>query len=92
VAYFVDRVIIEPFERLFERLADYLPNILTSVLIFVTGVLLGLIVKHIALRFLKALKIDKVTERSGAIGVMRKGGVREPLSALLATGMGATKA
>lgn len=81
---FIDRIIIEPFERLLERLLQFLPDIFIAVLIFATGILLGLVLKSVSLRVFRAIRIDKISERSGAIEIMQKGGIKEPVSQILA--------
>jgi len=85
---FLQRVIIEPFERFTERLVYFLPDILTSILIFIAGIILGLILKTIFLRFFRAIKIDKFSEKSGVVEMIQKGGVKEPLSIILAKFIG----
>lgn len=79
----LQRVIIEPFDRFIERLLQFLPDILTSILIFISGIVLGLILKFVFLRFFRAIKLDKFSERSGVLEMIKKGGVKEPLSLIL---------
>jgi hypothetical protein len=85
---FLERVIIQPFDRFVERLLAFLPDIMTSILIFVAGIVLGIILKAVFLRFFQAIKIDKFSERSGAVEMMKKGGVKEPVSVILARLLG----
>jgi len=80
---FLQRVIIEPLDRFIERLLQFLPDILTSILIFISGIVLGLILKSIFLRVFRAIKLDKFSERSGVVEMIKKGGVKEPLSLIL---------
>jgi hypothetical protein len=81
---FIERVIIQPFDRFLERLLEFLPDIMTAILIFVAGIVLGLILKTVFLRIFQAVRIDKFSERSGAVEMMKKGGVTESLSVILA--------
>lgn len=80
---FLERVVIEPFDRFLERLLEFLPDILTSILILIAGLILGFILKSIFLRFFHAIKLDKFSERSGVVEMMQKGGVKEPVSVIL---------
>lgn len=80
----LDRVIMEPFDRFIERLLTFLPDIMTAILVLAAGIVLGFILKSLFLRFFHAIKIDKLSERSGAVEMMKKGGVKEPVSAILA--------
>lgn len=81
---FLDRVVMEPFDRFIERLLTFLPDIMTAILVLAAGIVLGFILKSLLLRFFHAIKIDKLSERSGAVEMMKKGGVKEPVSAILA--------
>lgn len=77
---FLQKVIIEPFDRFIERLIQFLPDILTSIIIFISGIILGLILKSVFLRFFRVIKVDKLSERSGVVEMIKKGGLKEPLS------------
>jgi len=85
---FLERVVIEPFERLLDRLLQFLPDVFIAILVFVAGILLGLVLKSLSLRIFRAIRLDKLSERSGAIEMMRKGGVKEPVSQILARMVG----
>jgi hypothetical protein len=62
---FFQRVVIEPFDRLLERLLQFLPNMLIFTLIFITGVILAVILKAVFWRIFRAVKLDKLSEKSG---------------------------
>jgi hypothetical protein len=79
----LEKIIIEPFDRFIERLQEFLPNLLSFILILFTGIVLGLIFKTIFLRFFRAIKLDKFSERSGMVETLKKGGVKEPVSLVL---------
>ncbi|MEW6053962.1 MAG: hypothetical protein AB1552_09270 [Nitrospirota bacterium] len=80
---FLDRVIVEPFDRFLERVVEFLPDVLTSVLVLVAGLVLSVILKSVFLRLFRAIKLDKFSEKSGMVEMMQKGGVREPVSVIL---------
>jgi len=42
---FLQRVIIEPFERFFEKALQFLPDFFSAILIFAFGIVLGLILR-----------------------------------------------
>jgi len=77
---FLQKVIIEPLDRFFERVLYFLPDLLSSILIFISGIVLGLILKNVFLRFFHAIKMDKFSERYGIVEMLKKGGIREPAS------------
>jgi hypothetical protein len=85
---FLERVVIEPFERLLDRLLQFLPDIFIAILVFAAGIVLSLILKSLSLRIFRAIRLDKLSERSGAVEMMRKGGVKEPVSQILARTVG----
>ncbi len=80
---FLQRIIVEPLDRFLEKLLQFLPNILTSLLIFVAGIILAMIVKAVALRFFRAIKLDRFSERAGMLDLLKKGGLQEPVSLIL---------
>ncbi|MFZ5905965.1 MAG: mechanosensitive ion channel family protein [Nitrospirota bacterium] len=80
---FFDTILFEPFERFLERLVQFLPDILTGALIFLAGIVLGLILKSLLLRFFNAVNLDRFSERFGMVEMLKKGGVKEPFSLIL---------
>jgi hypothetical protein len=81
---FLERVVLEPFDRLRERVLEFLPNILTSILILFAGVLLGIILKKLFLKIFRAIKLDKFSERSGIVEMLQKGGIKDSVSMIVA--------
>jgi len=81
---FLERVIIEPFDTFLERFQQFLPNLLSFILVLFVGLVLGLVLKTIFLRFFRAIKLDKFSERSGMVEMLKKGGVEESISLILA--------
>lgn len=77
------KIAIEPIERFFERVLQFLPNFITALLIFIVGIIFGMVLKVLFLRFFKAIGLDKLSERSGVIELLRKGGIRDSASVLL---------
>lgn len=85
---FLQRVIIEPFERFFEKVLQFLPDFLSAILIFTLGIVLGFILRAVFLRLFRTIKLDKFSERSGVIELVRKGGIKDSVSVLLAKVIG----
>jgi hypothetical protein len=85
---FLHKVTIEPFERFLEKVVQFLPNFLTSVLILVVGIISGIVLKSLCLRLFRAANIDGLSEISGVVGLVKKSGIKEPLSVLLSRAVG----
>jgi hypothetical protein len=79
---FLQTVVIEPFNRFLEKVLTFLPDLLSSIFIFISGILLGLILKTIFLRVFRAIRIDRFSERSGFAEMLKRGGIKEPISLL----------
>src|SRR3989338_11529709 len=77
------KLVIGPFERFIERVLHFLPNFITAILVLVVGIIFGIIFNSLLLRFFKAIGLDKLSERSGVIELLRKGGIRDSVSILL---------
>jgi hypothetical protein len=80
---FLQRIIIEPLDKFLQRLLQFLPEIFISILIFISGIVLGLILKFIFFRFFRAIKLDKFSERFGIVEMIKKAGVKEPPSLII---------
>lgn len=79
----LDKVIVIPTERFLNRLIQFLPDILTSLFIFSVGIVFGLILKRISLRFFNTVKMDRFSERYGFLEMLKKGGIKEPVSVIM---------
>jgi hypothetical protein len=79
----LERVFIEPFERFYEQVLQFLPSLLTSLLLLIVGIFLGWLLKVLFGKVLRTLKLDKFADTLGMMEVLRKGGIKEPLSVLL---------
>ncbi|OGW25560.1 MAG: hypothetical protein A2X59_01075 [Nitrospirae bacterium GWC2_42_7] len=83
-----ERLIAEPFERFFERTVEFLPLFFSALLIFVLGLVVGLLLKWIFARFFRAVGIDRLSERSGTVELLKKGGMQDSVSGILAKMIG----
>ena len=77
------KLVIGPFERFIERVLHFLPNFITAILVLIVGIVFGMVLKVLFLRFFKAIGLDRLSERSGVIELLRKGGIRDSVSVLL---------
>lgn len=78
-----ERVIIEPFNGLYEQVLQFLPNLLASMLLFIVGILVGWLLRAVSARVFRTLKLDRFAESLGLKEVLKKGGIKDPLSELL---------
>ena len=75
-----ERVIIEPFERLYEQILQFLPNFLAALLLFIVGLAIGWLLRAVSARIFRTLKLDRFAENLGLKEVLQKGGIKDPLS------------
>lgn len=80
----LDRLINEPFQQFIERLLAFLPQLFTAAIILLLGFVAGWLTKSLLKRILMLLKVDGYAERGGVSGLLIKGGLKEPLSLLMA--------
>jgi hypothetical protein len=80
----IDRLFIEPFKEFFDKVVRYLPNFFTAVLILIVGCAVGLLVKWVLHRVLKGIGFDVLSGKIGVAELLRKAGINESLSLLLA--------
>jgi len=77
-------IIIEPFKQFYENILQFLPNFLTFLLIIIIGIILGRVLYTVSLRIFRAIGLEKFSERSGVVDLIRKGGIKDSVSVLLA--------
>jgi hypothetical protein len=77
-------IIIESFEQFYENVLQFLPNFLAFLLILIIGIILGRILNALFLRIFRAVGLDKLSEKSGVMDLIRKGGIKDSVSVLLA--------
>jgi len=80
----LQKVIIEPFNSFFKSILQFLPNFFAFLLILVIGILLGRVFHALFLRIFRAVGLDKLSEKSGVMDLIRKGGIKDSVSVLLA--------
>ncbi|MEJ2182331.1 MAG: hypothetical protein P8Y66_02280 [Nitrospirota bacterium] len=80
----IKRLLVEPFEKFYENVIQYLPNVLGFLLVLIAGFILARVLKILANYLFKLFHVDSVSKRWGITEVLHRGGIREPVSALLA--------
>ena len=83
-----ERVILEPMGTLSETLLRFVPNLLAALLVAVAGLVAGRLMRALTRRLARALGVDRHAEGIGLQEVLRRGGVGQPVSTLLATIVG----
>ncbi|MBI5025337.1 MAG: hypothetical protein HZC12_01130 [Nitrospirae bacterium] len=78
------RIVIEPSNRFFDKVLEFLPHLLMAILILITGIILAMILKGLFSRFFRVINLDRFSERAGLMEMLRKGGIKESASNLLA--------
>lgn len=80
----IEMVIIEPIKDFSNNVLDFLPNLLAALMVLLIGIAIAVLLKKSFIRLFKALDLDKVSEKVGILDVLKKGGIKDSLSALLA--------
>lgn len=78
------QLIAEPLRNFYLKLVDFFPNLITALLIFIVGLIIGWIIKHLLKGFFKIVKLEKFFESSGISKIILRSGMRDNLSSLLA--------
>lgn len=79
----LQRLIIEPFDKFYDKIIQFLPNFFIAVILLIVGFVAGFVLKMLFLKLFRAFNVDKFSERSGVVEMMKKSGIREPVSDLL---------
>src|SRR4030043_113589 len=67
--------IYDSFDKVLGKVVTFLPNLLAMITILIIGFLIAWAIKILLLRFLKAIKFDRVSERWGLTHMLSKGGM-----------------
>lgn len=81
--WFLNRVVVEPFQRLLDRILGFLPDMLGAFVIFVVGILLAWALKTVCVRLFRTINIDKCFDNAYTADLLLKGGIRDKPSVLL---------
>jgi len=80
------RLVIENLQKVYGLGVEYFPKILTSVLILLVGWISALLVKKVAVKVLRALGSDVISEKTGLERYLEKGLIRRKPSHLIGAG------
>ena len=84
----LQKIIFDPFQKSMENILIFMPNMLTSIFLFVAGIIIAVLIKIILARLFKAIGLDRFSSHFGFPDLLRKGGITESLSTLLAKFIG----
>ncbi|HXV67590.1 MAG TPA: hypothetical protein VD738_01600 [Nitrospira sp.] len=71
---------VEAFRDMMKRIALLLPKLLALISFVLLGLVVGLAIKAILTRVLKAVRIDTLSERWGLQAALSRAGIKQPLS------------
>lgn len=81
---FIQRILVEPFEKFYERFLTFMPNLLTAIALLIFGIVLGSLLRLALLKVFRAIHLDKAAERLGIFEMLLKDGIKGSLSAFVA--------
>ncbi|MFO0698223.1 MAG: hypothetical protein U0236_03255 [Nitrospira sp.] len=75
---------MEAFRDMMKRMALFIPKLMALASFILLGVLVGLMIKVILHRLLRAARVDVLSERWGLQAALGKAGLKQPLSQVVA--------
>jgi len=76
-------VLLEPARTVLSQIGQFLVSILLVLIILLIGWIISRLIKTVATKGLKAIKLDQLSERIGLDGLLEKGGITYSLSELI---------
>ncbi|MDD5069723.1 MAG: hypothetical protein PHV17_03245 [Candidatus Omnitrophica bacterium] len=76
-------VLVEPAKVVLVQMGQFVVGAFLVILILLIGWVISKIIKTIVTKLLKALKLDELSSKVGLSGILTKGGISYPLSALI---------
>lgn len=67
--------VADSFNRFLEKIITFLPNLLAMITILIVGFLVAWIVKKVLLHFVRAIRLDTLSQKWGLTHLLSKGGV-----------------
>src|SRR4030042_666234 len=80
---FIEKIVIQPLRDVTQKLVAFLPNLLTGIIVFIFGLVLAWLVKILAVRIIRLLKLDAAFARSGVTEALQKMAVKDPPAKLI---------
>lgn len=68
----IEKVLVEPLRQTYQDIVAFLPSLLTGIVVFLIGLGLAWLVKVLAIRLIRLLKLDAAFDRSGVTDGLRK--------------------
>ncbi len=78
------QVILDSLREFWMQLSSFLPQLIGALVILIVGWLIAKIVRNVAERFLKMIKIDTAAEKAGIEDFLKQGGVQFSTVGLIA--------
>ncbi|MDP2937994.1 MAG: hypothetical protein Q8N72_01930 [Candidatus Omnitrophota bacterium] len=76
-------VLLEPAKTVLSQISQFLVNVLLMVIILIIGWIIAKIIKTLVTRFLRAVKLDQLSDRIALDSILAKGGMSYSLSELI---------
>lgn len=80
---FLDKVLIDPLRQVAQDIVAFLPSLLTGIVVLIIGLGLAWLVKAIAIKAVKLLKLDQAFDRSGVTEALKKLAVKDTPAKLI---------
>ncbi len=78
------KIVVEPIESFWDKFLHFLPMMLSAIVIFLVGVLVAIIFRFVFAKVLSLFGVDRFVEKSGTSELMKKGGLKDQASVLIA--------
>ena len=83
----IKAVTVEPLEQAYRTIIEYLPHIVGALAMLLAGWLVATILRKVVGKALRAIGLDVISERTGVIELLQRGGVRKRPAELLGWGV-----
>ena len=83
----VKTVTVAPLQQAYQIIMGYVPQVLGALAILLVGWLVAIIIRKVAGKALRAAGLDVVSERTGVIAILERGGIRKRPSELMGWGI-----
>ncbi|HPW17473.1 MAG TPA: hypothetical protein PLP83_03730 [Candidatus Aminicenantes bacterium] len=74
---FLDKVVVQPLRDVLQKLLAFLPDLLTGILVFAIGLAVAWLIKILAARIVRLLKLEAAFARSGLTEALQRMAVKD---------------
>lgn len=74
---FLDKVVVQPLRDVLQKLLAFVPDILIGIIVFAIGLVVAWLVKVLAVRIVRLLKLEAAFARSGLTEALRRMAVKD---------------